>query len=296
MKETGMYRLFFVILFCLPGVAVITTAHARTHDPVNVFVSILPQKYLVERVGGERVIVNVMVRPGLNPETYEPTPKQMAELSNADLYFRMAVPFESVWIKRISSINPEIRIIECCGDLAINDPVTHEHEFHAGLVNDAHIWTSPQNAIVLAEIIKSALSEFDPEYADHFENNYRTLVSELNDLDQHIEAELAGINNRYLIVAHPSWGHFAEAYGLQQISIEQHGMEIKARQLSKLVEFARKENIHTIYTQKQFNNASAKILAREINSRIVELDPLAEDYINNLRHVTQAIIAGAQPQ
>lgn len=291
-----MYRVFFVILFCLQNVAVITKAHAQTQDPVDVFVSILPQKYLVERVGGERVKVNVMVRPGLNPETYEPTPKQMAELSNADLYFRMAVPFESVWIKRISSLNPDIRIIECCGDLVINDPVTHDHESHEGLANDAHVWTSPQNAIVLAGIIKSALSEFEPDSSVYFENNYRLLLSDLNDLDQYIRTELTGINNHYLIVAHPSWGHFAEAYGMQQISIEQHGAEIKARQLSKLVEFARKENIHTIYTQKQFNNASAKILAREINGRIVELDPLSEDYINNLRHVTQVIIAGAEPK
>ena len=289
-----MYRLFFLILFCLQNVAVITKAYAQ--DTVNVFVSILPQKYLVERVGGERVTVNVLVRPGLNPETYEPTPKQMAGLSDADIYFRMAVPFESVWINKISSNNPGIKIIECCGDINIDDPVTHDHDFHTGLTNDAHVWTNPQNAIVLGEIIKSALSEFDPESAEYFENNYRLLLSDLNDLDHYIRTALKDIKNRYLIVSHPSWGHLAEEYGLQQISIEQHGSEIKARQLSKLVEFARKENIHTIYTQKQFNAASARILAREINGRIVELDPLAEDYINNLRHLTQSIIAGAQSQ
>jgi zinc transport system substrate-binding protein len=289
-----MWRLFFVILFCLQNIAVITRVHAQ--DTINVFVSILPQKYLVERVGGERVTVNVLVRPGLNPETYEPTPKQMAGLSDADIYFRMAVPFESVWIKKISSINSDIKIIECCGELVIGDPVNHDHEFDSGIANDAHIWTSPKNAVVLAKIIKSALSEFEPESAEYFEKNYMVLVSDLNDLDHYIRTSLKDIENRYLIVAHPSWGHFAEEYGLQQISIEQHGSEIKARQLSKLVEFARKENIHTIYTQKQFNAASARILAREINGRIVELDPLAEDYINNLRHLTQSIIAGAQSQ
>jgi len=291
-----MYRLLFVILISQSHIAVITVAHAGTQNHINVFVSILPQKYLVERVGGDRVTVNVMVRPGLNPETYEPTPRQMAALSETDLYFRIAVPFESVWIKRISSLNPAIRIIECCGDLVIDDPVTHEHEFHTGLVNDAHVWTSPQNAIVLAEIIRSALSEFDPHSADYFENNYRNLISELNELDHYISTELASIKNRYLLVAHPSWGHFAAAYGLEQIPIEQHGVEIKAKQLSRLVEFARREKIKTVYIQKQFNAASARILAREIDAGIVELDPLAEDYINNLRHVTQAFIAGAIPE
>jgi zinc transport system substrate-binding protein len=289
-----MYRLFFVILFCLLNVAVVTRVHAQ--DTVNVFVSILPQKYLVERVGGERVTVNVLVRPGLNPETYEPTPKQMAGLSDADIYFRMAVPFESIWINKISSSNPGIKIIECCGDINIHDPVTHNHDLHTGPSNDAHVWTSPQNAIILAGLIRSALSEFEPDSAGYFEKNHLELVSDLSELDRYIRAALKDIGNRYLIVAHPSWGHFAEEYGLQQISIEQHGSEIKARQLSKLVEFARQQNIHTIFTQKQFNAASARILAREINGRIVELDPLAEDYIDNLRHVTQAIVAGALPQ
>jgi zinc transport system substrate-binding protein len=291
-----MFRLFFVILIYLFGIAVMSVVHAGTQDPVNVFVSILPQKYLVERIGGERVTVSIMVRPGLNPETYEPTPKQMSGLSDADIYFRIAVPFESVWIKRISSLNPYLRIIECCGDLVIKDPVTHDHEFHTGLVNDAHVWTSPQNAIVLAGIIQSALSEFEPQSAKLFENNYRILVSELDDLDQYIRTELASINNRYLLVAHPSWGHFAVAYGLQQIPIEQHGVEIKAKQLSRLVEFARREKIQTVYIQKQFNSASARVLANEINAGIVELDPLAEDYINNLRVVTQAIKDGTKPE
>ena len=96
-----------------------------------------------------------------------------------------------------------------------------------------------------------------------------------------------------MIVAHPSWGHFAREYDLRQIPIERHGDEIKARELSRLIEFARVKNIHTVYVQKQFNSASARVLAREINASIVELDPLAEDYIVNLRNVAQAIVAGA---
>lgn len=291
-----MYRLFFAIFFFLPHVVVIMAVHAEPQDLINVYVSILPQKYLVERVGGKRVKVNVMVKPGLNPETYEPTPKQMAGLSDADFYFSMAVPFESVWIKRIASLNPDIRIIDCCGDLEIHDPVSHVHGFHTGLTKDAHVWTSPKNAIVLAEIIKSALSEFDPEYEEYFENNYQVLTSELNELDEDIRTKLVSLNNRYLLVAHPSWGHYAEAYGLIQISIEQHGTEIKAKQLSMLIELSLREKIQTVYVQRQFNTASARILAREINAGIVELDPLAEDYINNLRDVTQAIIAGANSE
>ena len=83
-----MYRLICLNIICL-------IIAANTEGKINVFVSILPQKYLVERIGGNRVDVSVMVKPGLSPETYEPTPKQMAALNTARIYFRIAVPFEA---------------------------------------------------------------------------------------------------------------------------------------------------------------------------------------------------------
>lgn len=292
-----MYRLVCSCIFCLVIVVPANSVAAKTGDTINIFVSILPQKYLVERIGGNRVNVSVMVKPGLSPETYEPTPKQMAELHAARLYFRIAVPFESVWIKRIRDLNPEIKIIECCGDLEIAGPGQQNHDrVNSRYAKDTHVWTSPKNAIVLAGIIKSALSENDPESSVYYSANYTVLVNDLGSLDAFIKKELADISNPYFIVSHPSWGHYADAYGLEQISIEQHGTEVRAKELSRLIEFARQQNIHTVFVQKQFNTASAKTLAREIKGRIVELDPLAEDYLNNLRYVTQAIADGAGKQ
>ena len=290
-----MYRLICLNIICLIIAAPIIAVAANTEGKINVFVSILPQKYLVERIGGNRVDVSAMVKPGLSPETYEPTPKQMAALNTARIYFRIAVPFETVWIKRIKDLNPQIRIIECCGDLNITDPAHQDHgKFNTRYANDAHVWTSPENAIVLAGIIKSVLSEYDPGSAEYYSANYNILVNDLGALDAFIRNELAGIKNRYFIVSHPSWGYFAEAYGLEQISIEQHGTEVRAKKLSRLIEFARQREIHTVFVQKQFNTASAKTLAREINGKIVELDPLAEDYINNLGYVARAIADGAR--
>ena len=289
-----MCRLACFYIFCFIISVPVYADIADTKDTIKVFVSILPQKYLVERIGGKRVNVSVMVKPGLSPETYEPTPKQMAELHDARLYFRIAVPFESVWIQRIRDLNPQIRIIECCG---IPDSAGSNAGHHAGsdtrFTRDAHVWTSPKNAIVLAGIIKSALSEYDPEANEYYAVNYNMLVNDLDLLDAFIRKELADIKSPYFIVSHPAWSHYAAEYGLEQISIERHGTEVRAKELSRLVEFARKWNIHTVFVQKQFNSASARTLAREINGKIVELDPLAEDYIKNLRQVTQAIAEGA---
>lgn len=290
-----MYRLICFYIICVIIAAPAIAVAANSKGTINIFVSILPQKYLLERIGGNRVNVSVMVKPGLSPETYEPTPRQMAALNDARLYFRIGVPFESVWIKRIRALNPQLKIIECCGELYVSDPADHDHSgFDTKFSGDAHVWTSPKNAIVLAGIIKSALAEYDPEASEYYSANYTVLVNDLDSLDAFIRKELADISNPYFIVSHPAWGHYAEAYGLEQISIERHGAEVRAKELSRLVEFARKWNIHTVYVQKQFNTGSAKTLAREINGKIVELDPLAEDYLNNLRYVTRAIAEGAR--
>ena len=276
--------------------AVMMMPAAQGADAVNVFVSILPQKYLVERIGGNRVHVNVMVRPGLNAETYEPLPSQMAELSNADVYFRIGVPFESIWIKKISATYPHLWIIDCChalipegthnGKEDVDDIVRHTY--------GAHVWTSPRNAVHIADIIYSVLTDTDPSAMEYYEKNHAALVRDLDDLDQFIRQKFTSLGNRYLMVAHPSWGHFADAYGLIQIPLERHGTEVRPRELSGLVNFAKKNNIHTVYIDKQFNSAAARLVARETGASIVVLDPLAEDYINNLKDVAQAIVTGSR--
>jgi len=276
--------------------ALMELSAAQAADVVNVFVSILPQKYLVERIGGDRVQVAVMVRPGLNAETYEPLPRQMTALSEANVYFLIGVPFESIWIKRISAANPGLRIITCCHELMpevlrydkhdADDTVTHAY--------DAHVWTSPRNAMQIADIMLNTLTDVDPAASEYYGNNHAALVEDLDHLDQFIKKQFTSLGNRYLMVAHPSWGYFADAYGLTQIPLERHGTEVRPRELSGLVNLARSKNIHTVYVDKQSNSASARLLARETGADIVVLDPLAEDYINNLKDVAQAIVAGAR--
>jgi len=291
-----MRKLFLCLCFFLVGIQPLHIAFAGTPDVINIFVSILPQKYLVERIGGDRVAVMVMVKPGLSPETYEPTPKQMTALNNSRIYFRIGIPFESVLIEKIERLNSNLRIINCCHHFLTGNLSNHDqHDTQITKHDlDAHVWTSPVNAKYLAKLIKIALIEFDPLHRDDYEINYAVLVNELDELDSTIRNQLAHIKHRYLIVSHPAWGYFADAYGLKQVPIEQNGSEVRAKELTRLIELARAEDIHTVYVQRQFNNASAEILAREINAEVVELDPLAENYIENLRRVTQAIVQGAK--
>lgn len=299
-----MFRIiFFVTLFACQFLQL---CYASESDVNNVFVSILPQKYFAERVAGEHVKISVMVGKGQSPATYEPTPKQMVLLNKSQLYFQIGVPFESIWIDAITKLNSQLKIIECCTELSTRQSEGHSHVQHREKENakeehakkehakkehamDPHIWTNPANAKYIALKMKKALIDSYPVYAKEFESNCSRLIEDLDKLDRDIKSSLAQLNNRYIIVSHPSWGYYAQAYDLIQLPIEVEGKEVRAKSLVKLIEFTKSKNINRVFVQKQFNKNSAEIIAREIGADVIELDPLAEDYIANLYHVTDAI-------
>jgi len=289
-KYSVMIRiLFYIVLF---GHQLSQYCYASKSDVTNVFVSILPQKYFVERIGGKHVNVSVMVGSGQSPATYEPSPRQMALLNESQLYFRIGVPFENIWIDVIKELNTHLKFIECCAELQKRITEDHHHDNDAKNENekDPHVWTSPENTKYIALKIKNALADIQPAYKTEFESNYSGLIEDLNKLDEDIKSHLAQLNNRYIVVSHPSWGYYAEAYDLIQLPIELEGKEVRAKSLAKLIELAHSKNINKVFVQKQFNKNSAEILAKEIDADIIELDPLAEDYIVNLYYVTGAIV------
>jgi zinc transport system substrate-binding protein len=277
-------RLFLV--FFIFFLAVTKTIAA---DKINAFVSILPQQYFVQQVGGDLVDVQVMVGPGQNPSTYEPTPQKIAALSHADVYFSIGVPFESAWINKIKQTNRQLVIVECCQSLASLDGHIHDNDDNHA---DPHVWTSPKKVIQLVHLIEQSLIQLNAEYRQNFENSASTFINALTELDISIDSRLSELNKREFIVSHPSWAYFADEYNLSQISIEQNGKEIQARSMVKLIKAAKEKNIKAVFVQRQFNDKAAKIIANEIGANIYDLDPLAFNYIENMNDVTNKIVQG----
>jgi len=247
-----------------------------------VFVSILPQKYFVEQVGGARVAVSVMVGPGQSPETYEPTPRQMTALSNARLYFSIGVAFEDTWMKRILAANPALRQVPMQRGIAFLPLIGPGGEPRG---TDPHIWTSPQRVKIMAASIRDALIEADPGHRDEFESNYHTFIAELDALDREIRAILAPAKGKPFLVFHPAWGYFAKDYGLRQIPIEAEGKEPGAKSLARVIDLGKREGVKVIFVQTQFSRRTAETVASAIGARVVAVDPLAENYPLNLLRV-----------
>ncbi len=264
--------------------------NAYAESKIIVFVSILPQQYFVQKIGNDLVDVRVMVGPGQNPATYEPTTQQMAALYKADLYFRIGVPFESAWLDKIKQNNKNLTIVECCESISNLKGHDHSHEHNTDY--DPHVWTSPKNVIKIAELIKNTLIKIDANNIEAYQATEESFKENLLELDKVIKLKTKHLKSKSLLVSHPSWSYFADEYGFTQLSIERGGKEIQASSLVNLIKIAKEKKIKTIFVQPQFNNRAAKVIANELKADLMILDPLAFNYLENMHMVTDKIVRG----
>jgi len=264
-----------------------------------VFVSILPQKYFVEQISKGVFDVEVMVKPGASPATYEPKPSQMVKLSASLAYFAIGVPFENTWLGKISAVNPEMKIVHT--DKGIEKIAMAEHhqdegknsqgvEYHKKNnhghgIPDPHIWLSPILVKKQVEVILETLKIIAPEHAPFFEENCMSFLANVDMLDVELRKTFAGKEGMQFMVFHPSWGYFAREYGLKQVAIELEGKTPKPVQLEHIILHARANDIRVIFAQPQFSLKNAKLVAREIDGEVITTDPLAMDWFANLRDV-----------
>lgn len=246
----------------------------------RVFVSVLPLKYFVNRIGGDKVDVKVMVKAGQSPETYAPTPKQMALLEQTVIYYRIGVPFENVWLKKIRQINPNMKIIDLRKGIYLKKLVDG---------TDPHIWNSPKLVMHMAKTIRNSLIAIDSKNNQFYQSNYLAFRNDLVRLDTYIHAQLKHLQNRVFFVFHPAWGYFADAYGLKQIAIEKEGKQPGPRDIARIIDIAKRNRIRVIFVQPQFNKTQAQIIARSIQARIITVDALAEDYLHNMRRMANIL-------
>jgi zinc transport system substrate-binding protein len=278
-------------------------------DVPTVTVSILPQAYFVERIAGDAVNVNVMVGPGENAHTYEPTPEQMKALESSAIFFSIGIDYEGSWLPRFEEINPEMLIIDSGSgidrismttDHQHEDEEEHDaeeeadHEEEEGRL-DPHVWLSTVNGKIIAENIQAALSDLLPEKADQFESNTESLLKDIEDLDAQVRATLDGAEQRTFMVFHPAWGYFAHDYGLEQIAVQVGGQDPSASEVASLVDTAREHDIKVVFVQSGFSTTDAEAIAQEIGGEVVTVNPLAEDWLANLQVVAEAFAAALQP-
>lgn len=308
-KLPSLIVFFFLVLSifmsgCVDG----QDADSSASDKMIIAVSIVPQAEFVEKIVGDTVDVVVMIPPGASPATYEPSPGQLRSLSKADLYVKVGsgLGFETVWMDDLISVNPDMLVVDSSKGIGLRSMSAHSHEDeqegdihgdehdaeeeHTGM--DPHIWVSPVNTKTMVMNIYDGIAQIDPDNEELYAKNRDAYLGELDLADEIARDVLKGREGSSFMVYHPSWGYFADEYGLEQIPVEIDGKEPSVQDMQRLIDTAKEKNITVIFVQSGFSTSSASAIAAEIGGEVVEVDPLAKDYIDNISKVTQAFEKG----
>jgi len=168
--------------------------------------------------------------------------------------------------------------------------VQTQHESHEHEGQDPHIWTAPSNVKIIAENIYDALAKADPENKNYYKTNLDKFLLEIDKTDRQIKQILSSVKNeKKFMVFHPSWGYFANAYGLEQIAIEVEGKEPKPKELIHILKEAKEEKVKAIFTQPEFSDSVAKVIAKELGIPVIKVSPMAENWSENLKDIAKAI-------
>ncbi|MDD2563925.1 MAG: zinc ABC transporter substrate-binding protein [Salinivirgaceae bacterium] len=277
------------------------TGEKKGIEKPTVSVSLIPQKYWVDKLSGNAVEVNVLVVSGANHSTYEPTPAQMRKINASSLYFKIGhIDFEYAWISKMQNANPKMKVVDLSKDFNLSDVVTapcnHDHgdgdhsdHHHAHSAVDPHIWLNPPMVREMISVIARELRLLLPENADSIRMREIQFIKEIDSLDRHITDRLRDLENRKILLFHPALTWYAVNYGLEQIVVEVDGKEPSVSKMKQIIETIRTENIKVVMIQSEFSSDRAESIANETGSEIVQIDPMAYDWIDNMYKLTEVI-------
>lgn len=282
-----------VVYFVLLTSCLFSVKLFSANEKINIAVSIAPQKFLVNKLAGDLVRIQVMIPAGADPHTYEPKPEQVRNLASARVFFAIGGEFEKAWLPRFRAVNPEMSIVsshEWIKRLAENK---HKHAGDALNGEDPHVWLAPPLMLLMARSMAFELLKLDPANRDLYLNNLEHLSREIIALDLELMSLLSALpeGRRIILVNHPAWDYFCRFYGLEQMAIETEGKEPKPRDLQKLISQARVHGFKKIFVEKGASTRSAITVARAIGAEIIEIDPLSVDWAQNLREVSRYLVS-----
>lgn len=302
LRYPGVLAILMILLVCLVSGCVGQEGDVGD-ERIPVAVTILPMKEIAESVGGERIAVTVIVPPGTEPHTFEPTPGQITSIAQSRIFFRVGeglLPFEERLAGRLATQGTDLIVISLAEGIDLiegdGEDAGHEEEdnHHATGSADPHIWLSPKNAALMAGTIASTLIAIDPEGEAIYQQNLNDYQKRSVSVDAKVREILGPLTTRRFIVTHDAWGYFAREYELEQVAVHVGGKEPTAKEIQEVIRIAREDGIRIVCIEPQFPKRSARVIAAEINGVVVVIDPLPEAYLENFIRVAEALREGSR--
>ena len=275
---------------------------SRTGSPgkvalLSVMVSILPQQYLVQQIGGDEVRVGVMVPPGHEPHTYEPTPRQVSEISHAAVYFRIGMPFEVAILSKIEANLPDLTVVDTRIGVTLRsidgkDRLTVTANSSVADGYDPHIWLGPSELAIQMKNIRDALIAKEPDRRAYFDSNYARLLGRLHTVEASLAKTLGPLRGSSILVFHPAFGYFTDTYGISQLAIETNGKEPGPRGIQDIIGRARDLHVRAVFVEPDFSETTASRIAEALGVQMLVINPLAPDVLSNLEQMATTIRKG----
>ena len=267
-------HVFDFSLILLLSLFYISTESVNAENELKVAVSISPQETFVNKIAGDRVEVVTVIPPGNSPANYAPSPRQMTNFSDADIYFSLGLPAEKAGIlSKVRSFNKDIKIIRL-------DKLIHE-KFKSRKLNngnrDPHIWLSPIRIKEMIDIMQNEFIKMDDEYKSEYRKKADLYKSELTELNSYIESKLANLEKKTFIIYHPVLGYFAQDYDLRMVVIEKDGKKAAPRRIQKIIDLGQKKKIRSVFYQNTSASRQAEIIAEELGGSTIEINPFASN-------------------
>lgn len=281
------------------SVAVSGCSDKKSDRPV-VTVSIEPQRFLLERIAGDKVDCASLLSAGANPETFEPTMANLMRIEKSAAYFQIGnTGFEQSVVEKVKANNPDLKIIDTSARVELLRGTHHHHHDDADDDNhdgdheadeiDPHIWSSAKNAIIIAENILNGLVEIDPDNAELYRKNFAALKAEIEALDAELATTLAPCRGQAFLVWHPSLSYFARDYGLKQISVGSEGKESSVQHMKEVLEECGEHGAKVFFSQKEFDGSQSATICRQTNTKLVEINPLGYEWEAEMRHLATSL-------
>jgi zinc transport system substrate-binding protein len=270
-----------------------STANAGDSGKVDVVAAFYPLEYVTTQVGGDRVHVHNLVKPGAEPHDMELTPKQIAEISDADLAvylggFQPAV--DEAVAEHATDKSVDAATVQPLVDGFVPLEEGELHEDEQG--KDPHVWLDPTRLAAIADAVAKKLGEVDAEHAADYNARAEDLRTTLTALDAEFKKGLATCKQKTIVVSHNAFGYLANRYGLTQLAIT--GLtpeeEPSPARLAEVTSFAKTNKVKAIFFETLVSDKVAKTLANEVGAKAEVLDPIegleegsSDDYVSIMR-------------
>lgn len=316
MKKNISFIILLILIFSIITAVIINIKNPKRKNndgKIEVVATLFPQYDFVKQIGGDKVNVTLLLPPGSESHTYEPTPQDMVLINESDMFIYTGEEMEPWAENLISGVKKDINVLDLSKTVKLinveefeeeheehsDDEHEHEHE-HEHEQNhthtedghnhtyDPHIWLNPQYAIKMVESIENELSRIDPENASYYKKNAQNYISQISELDEEIENTVNSSSNPKIAFGGAfAYAYFVERYNLDFISAYEtcgESAEPSTVQVKEVIDYINENKIPVIFYKEYTTGNIAKTISEATGTKMLVFNTVhnvSKDEMNN---------------